>query len=186
MSDPLDYAAGHTSSGIAGGLGLQIVGISVDNHGAAEDGIRAVEGDLRIHVIQSGDALGVRLQVAQIADMTLIAGRRGVRVIGGIEMTAGRGEIGSGEITVFVHVEAVRPRSEVANFGPDADAALNLIELNPPGNLLALGRLELSDGGRLVGARRTAGLLAAPGSSKGDNCDNHADRKETMGFHGSR
>lgn len=53
----------------------QIVGIGVDNHGASNDAISAKQSDLRVADGDLGGAIASSLDVAQVAQVTvLIAG----------------------------------------------------------------------------------------------------------------
>src|SRR5688500_12325654 len=91
----LNDTARQASAGVAGRLGLQVVGLFMDNDSFVQYGICAFEGQPVKNTFETGHALFIGFQVTEVADVLLgIRGRTMLR-FSGIEMTAGRTEIRS-------------------------------------------------------------------------------------------
>src|SRR5689334_10112152 len=93
----LDRAAGDAGAGVAGGLALQVVGVFVDDDGAADHaGLRTVDGEFLARQLEMTLAVLVGLNVAKVAGMALgVVGARVVVVgVGGVEVGAGAGQVG--------------------------------------------------------------------------------------------
>jgi len=90
LGDANDTASG-TSTSVAGLLALlvltlaEIVGAGVDDNGAAEDALRADQLDELVRDGALGVALGVGLEVAQVADVALAVGGSTVGLVVGVD-----------------------------------------------------------------------------------------------------
>lgn len=108
-----DHAATDAGARIAGGgaqlvaAGTQIVDVRVHDERTADDVVRTVQLDLRIGDVHLADAVGARLDVAQIADVPRGGRRSAVRLALRIEVRPG-GDAAVGVVAELVHVEAVR------------------------------------------------------------------------------
>ena len=66
-----DDADGEPAAGVAGGLGLQVVGLLMDDQAAADDRVSAVEAQMCVIQVEGGIAVRVGRDVAQVADVPL-------------------------------------------------------------------------------------------------------------------
>ena len=120
---------------------------------------------LRVGVddVDLGDALGVGLDVAEVADVPLGGVRAGVLGLVGVEVAAGRHGVGRGDVAELVDVEPVHAGGQAADLGHDADAPFDLGERDLAAGLAAaLGRVQHGDGLGDAPARPTS---PAPGGS---------------------
>lgn len=102
-----DNAAGNSSSGITAGLGLQIVGTSMDDNRLANDAVLAGEGQEFKILLQGHSASVVGFNVAQIANMMRSVTGSAMFNILRIVVTAGRTGVRCRAITMGMNVEAV-------------------------------------------------------------------------------
>lgn len=91
-----DDTASGTSASVASLLALlvaalaEVVGAGVDNDGAAEDALGADQLDVLVGDSALGVALGVGLEVAQVADVALAVGGSTVGLVVGVDWEGGR------------------------------------------------------------------------------------------------
>ena len=106
-----DHAAGDAVAGVARGIGLHVVGFGVnDDRGAAvaEQRVGAVaEGDVFIFQRHVCVAFHVDDDVFHVAGVVAFGTLQSVLLAVGIEMRAGRFEIGSVALGVLMEVDAV-------------------------------------------------------------------------------
>src|SRR5579883_593934 len=133
-------AAGDAVAGISGRLALQIVGLGVNNDGAANDRARTTQGDLLIPHVDHGNPSAVGGDVAEVADVTLRVLRAAVLLLVGIEMPAVTLRIAGGAIAELVDVESMLAGLESADLATDLDA------------LVRHGEADDAFGGRLAEA----------------------------------
>src|SRR5258708_38658987 len=124
-----NHCAGDARPGIAGGLGLVVVGVAMDDEAAADEvGARAADGNAFELERRRGVAIGVRHQAGHVTRM-MIAALRAVRLAGGIEMPAGAHAIARAAIALLVHVEAMLgARLQSGDVGAHADLVAVLRE----------------------------------------------------------
>lgn len=107
-----NHAAADASAGIAGGLAQlvaadsQVVHVGVHHQRAADNVVRAAQLDLLVDQLHLADAVGARLNVAQVADVARLRRGTAVRLALRIEMRSG-GNAAVGVVAKLVHVEAV-------------------------------------------------------------------------------
>merc|ERR1712183_829605 len=103
--------ASGTGAGVASLLALlvlalaEVVGAGVDDDGAAENALRADQLDELVRDGALGVALGVGLEVAQVADVALAVGGGAVGLVVGVEVRTGAGAA-VGVVTKGVDVHA--------------------------------------------------------------------------------
>lgn len=126
-TDP-DHTAADASARIAGrraqlmAADAQIIDIRVHDQRATNDIIRSAQLDLRVHQAHLADAIGARLNVAQIADVARLRRRTAVRLAGRIEVRPGR-NAAVGVVAELVHMEAVRAGLQAGNRAADRHRA---------------------------------------------------------------
>ena len=125
---------------------------------AAHDAVFAGQGNAFHEDIQLGLTIGVGFQGRQIADVVGI-GRFAVRLLQGIEVSAGAGGVRGAAIAFLVNVEAVRTGRESAEFASDPDALRFLRERDA-----TLGSIALC--GRELGKSLRAGSIRAGASGE--------------------
>src|SRR5262245_59690022 len=76
-----DHAAADAAAGVAGGLGLLVVGLGVEDQPAAEDRVLAVQRNQLVGKLKGGRAALVGLDVAQVADVSLVGLAAAVRLV---------------------------------------------------------------------------------------------------------
>src|SRR5688572_6500387 len=102
----LDDATADAAAGVAGGLAA-VVGLFVDDDGAADDGVLlAVDGDVIDGDLVLGDALGVGREVAEVAGVALGLVGEPVLVLLRVVVAAGLHAVGAA-LGAFVHVHGV-------------------------------------------------------------------------------
>jgi len=132
-----DNAAGESSAGVARGETelvaalAEVVDVGVDDHRASDDGQWAGQRDGGVGNLDHGDAVGASLDVAEVAGVADLVGRRAVRLAVGVEVAAGRGAA-VGVVAELVDVEAVKSFGQPAQFSLDGDggADVGLGEVN--------------------------------------------------------
>ena len=98
LGDTNDTASG-TSASVASLLALlvlalaEVVGAGVDDDGAAEDALRADQLDELVRDGALGVALGVGLEVAQVADVALAVGGGAVGLVVGVDCVRREGGV---------------------------------------------------------------------------------------------
>ena len=103
----LDDPASQTTSGITGGLRLQVISLFVNNHRFAQDGVRSFKTEPVKNSLELCDTLLVGLQVAEISYMVFRVSGRAVSRIRGIEMSPRRGKVSSRAVPLFMDVKAM-------------------------------------------------------------------------------
>jgi hypothetical protein len=146
-----DYAAGYAVAGVAGGIGLHVVGFGVDYEGraaVAEQRVGAVgEGDVGIlerNIGFTGCADGEVLHVSGVMAFGIV---EAVFLAVGIEMRAGGFEIRSIAIGILVKVDGVLAWREIVDMNLEVDA-WPLLRHDDRAYVLALGVFELDFGFR--------------------------------------
>ena len=122
----INYAAGDTGSGVAGWVGLQIVGFFVNDEGVAEYGVvvvvhvyaRVCDGLFRF-------AFGVDGEVGHVAGVRAVGIVEAMLLAVGIEMALGSGERRLANSTLM-DVERVVARRQVHEVDLDGDASSTL------------------------------------------------------------
>jgi hypothetical protein len=115
-----DDAAGHARPGVAGRLRGQVIGIRVDDDGAAENGSGPVELDFGKVFGEEDMAHGIGLHIAKVADVTMKGVRPAMFNGGGIKVTARGRSIRRRAIALLVDVKAVQSGRESGEHGHDA------------------------------------------------------------------
>ncbi len=153
-----DNAAGDATASVTHRLRFQVVRFCMHDDGVANDRFLATH---RHHLIGQ---LEMRLPGSvghQITHVAFVARRdvvTGVRIICGIEMATGGFAIGRGTITEFMDMESMFAGRKTAYIRDDFYFIARLREGDRAFHLVALNRMENSDGfGRLCGVRRGAG-----------------------------
>ena len=118
----LDDSAGEPAASIAGRLSLQVIGFFVDDDSFVQDRIGSFEREPAKDAFETGHALFVSLEVAEVANVFLGIGGRAVLGVRGIEMAAGGREIRRRAIALFVNVKAVLAGSEPLDVRGDTHA----------------------------------------------------------------
>ncbi len=143
-----DDAAGGAGSGVAGGLGLEIVGADVEDDGAADDRVFAFEGDVGVDEFGADVSFGVDFDVSEIAGVAGVG--IGGAVVGavGIKMAAGGGGVGGGAVAVFVDMESAGAgfALDIGQLDVHADAFIDAGEGDGALGGVALGGGEGGDG----------------------------------------
>jgi len=121
-----DYAAGDAVAGVAGGIGLHVVGFGVDDdRGAAvaEEGMRAV-AESYVFVLQGrvGFAFHVDGEVQHVAGVVAFGIIESVLLAIGIEMRAGGFEVGRIALRVLVEVDGVLAGRQVVKMKLEGNA----------------------------------------------------------------
>ena len=88
----------------------------------------AGEGEFGVHKVGMRVTIRPGLEVAEVTDVAHRGIWRRMIVTGWVEVTAGGGEVGRGEIAFFVHVKTMFARREAVHIGHDAHAMLGLFE----------------------------------------------------------
>lgn len=128
---------------------MEVVGVGVEDDGPAEQRVGVcADGDVVEGHFEMSVALGIGLDIAEVAGVVGFGVGRAVRLVARVEMPAGAGAIGGGEVAELVDVEAVdgigRQAGEV---GDDGDGVRTVLgEADGAGGMVALGRLKDSDG----------------------------------------
>ncbi len=125
----------------------------MNDYRASDDRVFAGERKVAIEVVEFGAAITVGGDVAQIAEVAGFGVARGVRLIGGIEVSAGGTGVGGGAIAVFVNVDAVFARRETGELGDHADRIAFGVKADGSPGLLILRGVEAGDGVEFEGAR---------------------------------
>ncbi len=108
-------------------------------------------------------------EVAQVADVARLGVVAGVRIVGRVEMAAGRRAVRRGAVAKFVDVEAVLARGEAGDVGHDFHAVAGFGEGDGAFNLAPLGRVEDGDGfGGFLGESR-GGEGDGPGHNQAES-----------------
>jgi hypothetical protein len=107
-----DRAAGDAVAGVAGGIGLHVVGFGVDDDAGAavaEQGmaIGAFVGDVFVHEAEFGLAFGVDGEVVHVAGVMAFGILQSVLFGVGIEVRAGGFEVGGFALGILVNVNGV-------------------------------------------------------------------------------
>ncbi len=112
-----NYTAGNTRSSIAGGIGLVIVGVGVDDEGRTlrlKKGVRSItQRDPRDDYLDLRLALGVHGQVLQVARVVPLRVLPAVLLAFGIEVAARALEVRRFALAHRVDVEAMHARGKV-------------------------------------------------------------------------
>src|SRR5271170_4182560 len=120
-----DYAAGYAVAGVAGGIGLHVVGFCVDDDrraAVAEERVRAVaQGYVGVLEGSIGFAVGADGQVQHVAGVMAFGVLQSVLLAVGIEVRACGFKIGSIALGVLVDVDAVLAGREVVKSKLEAD-----------------------------------------------------------------
>ena len=136
-----NHSAGDSAAGVAGGIGLQVVRTGMDDDGLAEQVVGAAERRVFDDHFQAGVALGIGLEVAEVADVLLLRVRSGVLVAGGVVMGAGAGEVavagGAGPAarasvtssTVSSDVKSTRGRIRISRYRPEPRSAFSILPM---------------------------------------------------------
>src|SRR5688500_6179266 len=97
------HATGEACAGVAGGLGLVVVGIGVDDDRAADDARRSRgHGEPVDHGLDPGAPGLVRRERRQVAGVALGAGRMAVRLAVRIEVAAGAHAVARAAVALLV------------------------------------------------------------------------------------
>mmetsp|Transcript_49992 Transcript_49992/g.159993 ORF Transcript_49992/g.159993 Transcript_49992/m.159993 type:complete len:206 (+) Transcript_49992:220-837(+) len=180
-----DDAAGKAGTSVAGGGGELVATLSkiilklVHNEGAADDGVGAVEGDLRVGEGELGDTVGVRSDVAEVAGVALLIFGGAVSLARGVKVGAG-GHAAVGGVAELVEVEAVEAGGEALDLAGDGGRAGVLGEGDDAGH--ASGTGHHADGLLL---RREDGEGGAGGGAGARGADRHAGAGEGGGSEGA-
>mmetsp|Transcript_9737 Transcript_9737/g.30987 ORF Transcript_9737/g.30987 Transcript_9737/m.30987 type:complete len:249 (-) Transcript_9737:15-761(-) len=167
----LDGAAGDAGAGVARGLGglavhrrrarlvvvarAEVVGVRVHHHGAADDRGRPLELDQLVHDLALGHAAGVRLDVAEVADMAFLVLGRAVRLAEWVVVRAGRGAA-IAEVGLLMDVEAMLAGREALDLVGDLTSRrVHLLEADHTG--AAGGGLCAAAAGLALGAHLAHG-----------------------------
>ncbi len=129
-----------TRAGVAGRLGLQIVGLGVHNHRVTDDRIRPFQRDHRVHPLVMRLARRVCFQVAKIARVPHLGIGPAVLHVVRIEVTARRRAIGRAAIPKFMDVKPVRTGRQTRHVRHDLHPAIDFRERHHPRHIIALGR----------------------------------------------
>ena len=140
-----DCAAGDAVSGVAGGIGLHVISLGVDDDGGAavaEKRVGAVaEGNVVVFESGVGFAFHVDDEVLHVAGVVAFGIVEAVPFIVGIEMRAGGFEIGRIALGVLVEVDGVLAGRKIVQVKLEADA-WSLLRDGDGADGLALGVLE--------------------------------------------
>ncbi len=143
------YAAGDAVAGVAGGIGLHVVGLGVDDDGGAavaEEGVGAVaEGYVVILESGVGFAFHVDDEVLHVAGVVAFGIVEAMLFAVGIEMGAGGFEIGRIAFGVLVEVDGVLAGRKIVQVKLEADA-WSLLRHGDGADGLALSVLEFDLG----------------------------------------
>jgi hypothetical protein len=127
-----DYAAGYAVAGVAGRIGLHVVGFGVDyDRGAAiaEERVRAVP-ESYVFILKSGAGFAFHVdgEVLHVAGVVAFGIIEAVLLSVRIKMRAGRFEIGSIALGVLMKVDGVLARRKIVKLKLEADARAFLPE----------------------------------------------------------
>ena len=89
---------------------------------AANDGVRAVQGNLDVGDVHHGDAVRAGSDVAEVAGVALLVGRGAVLLASGVEVGTGA-HAAVGGVAQLVNVEAVLARREAGDLTSHLGAA---------------------------------------------------------------
>jgi hypothetical protein len=121
-----DHAAGDAVSGVAGGVGLHIVGFGVDHDGGAAVAEQRVgafaEGDVIILQHCLSVSFSVDGEVLHVTGVVAFGIIESVLLAFWIEMRSGRFEVGSVALGVLVEVDGVLAGRQIVKHQLEADA----------------------------------------------------------------
>src|SRR5580698_2903335 len=125
-----DHAAGYAVAGVAGGIGLHVVGFGVDDDrgpAVAEERVRAL-AESYVFILKSsvGFTFHVDGEVLHVTGVVAIGIIEAVLLSVGIEMRAGGLEIGSVALGTLMKMEGVLARRKSVKLKLEADAGLLL------------------------------------------------------------
>jgi hypothetical protein len=121
-----NYAAGYAVSGVAGGIGLHVVGFGVDyDRGAAvaEEGMGAVAKS-HVVILQLGmrDTFVVHVEIFHVAGMVAFGILQAVFLPFRIEVGAGRLEIGAVALGILMKVDGMLAERKIVKVELEHDA----------------------------------------------------------------
>src|SRR4051794_80724 len=158
----VDDAAGDAGARGAAGVGLQVVGLLVDDHALADDAVDGDVGNRRLVISLAG---GIGREVAQVAAVALRALGAPVLVAVRVVMAAGARQVRGAEVALVVDVEAVLGVGVEAvddRVDHDAFAAGGGREVDDAADVVLTGRLGRLDGrGRAVAGGGHHAVLVA-------------------------
>jgi hypothetical protein len=125
-----DHAAGYAVAGVAGGIGLHVVGFGVDDDrgpAVAEERVRAL-AESYVFILKSsvGFTFHVDGEVLHVTGVVAIGIIEAVLLSVGIEMRAGGLEIGSVALGTLMKMDGVLARRKIVKLKLEADAGLLL------------------------------------------------------------
>lgn len=132
LSRQSNDSAAKTSAGVAGSLAqfvsadAEIVDISVNDDGAADDVVDSAQRDLFVGNVDLGDAASVGLNVSQVANVTNGRVWSSVFQLGWVEVRPSRGA-SVGVVAELMDVEAVRSWRQSAHFSSDGNWTVSLL-----------------------------------------------------------
>jgi hypothetical protein len=141
-----DNAAGQASTGVACGLGFQVIGLGVNNQAVTDDCAVAVQFRHRINVFEISDSALIGFDISHIAGVALGGVGSSVGRAGRIEMAARGRAVLRAAIAEFMDMEAMLARSKAFNARRDFDAGASLGEGHHAADIVTFGRNEHSGG----------------------------------------
>jgi len=135
MGGPTDDAAHDAFAGVAGDEGVgwwasaQVVAVGVDDESSADDAKGSGEAEVWVDDIDGRDAVLVRTDIAEIAEVAVGGSEAAVCAPGGVEVSA-HGLASVAEITEFVDMESVEAGRETRDCSGYAEAVRALIDEN--------------------------------------------------------
>ena len=146
---PPDDATGDTRAGVAGWLGFEIVRLSVNYNGSANDRPLVVrERYLMVDVFQLRLARSVCLYISHVALMPFGCVRPCMRFVGWIKMSAGGSGIGRATIAELMDMKAMVAGYQAANFRPHLYSIGHFGKCHGAAHFVACGRMKHRNGFR--------------------------------------
>jgi YVTN family beta-propeller protein len=133
LTDGRDNSAGDPVARVAGGSSLQVVGVPV-NQDARTVQVKkrvmspALHRDATQHRLHTTGSVGPDHEIGHVARMSMLSVPAVVRLAPGVEMRAGRGELGRVAFSHFVHVDPVSARSEPSHVDRDVNVVAGRFE----------------------------------------------------------
>jgi len=120
-----DHAAGDAIAGVAGGIGLHIIGFGVNDDGGAtvaEEGMGAVgKGDVFVVHAEFGFAFRIDGKVEHVAGVVAFGIVQAVFLAVGIEVRAGGFEVWSIALGILMKVNGMRAEGKIVKLKPEVD-----------------------------------------------------------------
>ena len=145
LRDP-DYAARHARTSGAGGLGPRIVGPGMYDDGAADDRVRAFEGEQAVHARGAGRTRRIGVEVPQVTDMSFVREWIAVRHILRVEVSAGRRSVRSAAVSQLMDVKSMLAGSQATHLRGHLDFLRHLSEPDDTVGFVATRRVQNRNG----------------------------------------